>query len=57
VSRVDFIVTASGEPFVLEVNTLPGMTATSLVPKIAAGKGISFPDLCDRLLDGASLKA
>jgi len=39
------------------VNTLPGMTGTSLVPKIAAGKGIGFPDLCERLLEGASLKA
>jgi len=33
------------------------MTATSLVPKIAKGNGISFEDLCERLLDGASLKA
>jgi D-alanine-D-alanine ligase len=33
------------------------MTATSLVPKIAAGIGISFGDLCEKLLDGASLKA
>jgi len=57
VTRVDFIVTADGTPFILEVNTLPGMTATSLVPKIAAGKGISFADLCERLLEGASLKA
>jgi D-alanine-D-alanine ligase len=57
VTRVDFIVAADGSPFILEVNTLPGMTATSLVPKIAAGNGISFADLCERLLDGASLKA
>jgi D-alanine-D-alanine ligase len=56
VTRVDFIV-AGGTPHVLEVNTLPGMTATSLVPKIAAGKGISFPDLCERILEGAALKA
>ena len=56
-ARVDFIVAADGTPFILEVNTLPGMTGTSLVPKIAAGKGITFPDLCERLLDGASLKA
>lgn len=35
-----------------EVNTLPGMTATSLVPKIATGNGISFPELCERLLEG-----
>ena len=57
ISRVDFIVAPDGTPFILEVNTLPGMTATSLVPKIAAGNGISFPDLCERLLDGAALKA
>jgi D-alanine-D-alanine ligase len=57
VTRVDFIVAPDGTPFVLEVNTLPGMTATSLVPKIAAGNGISFPELCDRLLDGAALRA
>jgi len=57
VTRTDFIVTPSGEPHILEVNTLPGMTATSLVPKIAAAKGISFPELCERLLEGASLKA
>ena len=56
-TRADFIVTADGTPFILEVNTLPGMTATSLVPKIAAGNGISFADLCERLLDGAALKA
>jgi D-alanine-D-alanine ligase len=43
--------------FLLELNTLPGMTATSLLPKIAAGRGIDFPSLCERLLLGASLKA
>ena len=42
---------------VLEVNTLPGMTETSLLPKIAAGQGLDFPSLCERLLCGASLKA
>jgi D-alanine-D-alanine ligase len=56
-SRSDVIVTPSGEVFLLEVNTLPGMTATSLLPKIAAGRGIEFPALCERLLLGASLKA
>ncbi|HQR30138.1 MAG TPA: D-alanine--D-alanine ligase [Anaeromyxobacteraceae bacterium] len=56
-ARVDFIVTPDGTPHILEVNTLPGMTGTSLVPKIAAGRGIPFPELCERLLDGASLKA
>jgi D-alanine-D-alanine ligase len=60
VARVDFILApaaAAGEtPYILEVNTLPGMTATSLVPKIAAGVGIPFPELCGRLLEGAALK-
>lgn len=57
VSRTDFILTADGVAYVLEVNTLPGMTASSLVPKIAAGNGIPFPELCERLLDGAALKS
>jgi len=56
-TRSDAIVTEKGEIFLLEVNTLPGMTASSLLPKIAAGKGISFTQLCERLLQGASLKA
>jgi D-alanine-D-alanine ligase len=57
VARVDLRLNEDDEPYILEVNTLPGMTATSLVPKIAAGLGISFADLCERLLEGASLKA
>jgi D-alanine-D-alanine ligase len=57
VTRTDFILVPDGTPYILEVNTLPGMTATSLVPKIAAGNGLPFPDLCERLLDGAALKA
>ncbi len=57
VTRVDFILTEAGKAYLLEVNTLPGMTPTSLVPKIAAGNGIQFPDLCERLLEGAALKA
>ncbi len=56
-TRSDVMVTSDGEVFLLEVNTLPGMTATSLLPKIAAGRGIDFPTLCERLLLGASLKA
>ena len=56
-SRSDVIVTDGGEVFLLETNTLPGMTATSLLPKIAAGRGIDFPALCERLLLGACLKA
>ncbi len=57
VTRVDFIVAQDGTPYILEINTLPGMTATSLVPKIAAGLGIPFPELCERILDSAALKA
>ncbi len=47
-SRVDFVV---GDAItVLEINTLPGMTATSLFPEAAAAAGIAFPELCDRLI-------
>lgn len=45
-SRVDVLLDDSGEPYVLEINTIPGMTSSSLVPKAAAAVGISFPDLC-----------
>lgn len=53
-SRVDFRLTPAGELFCLEVNTLPGMTATSLLPQSAAAMGIPFPELCERI---ASLPA
>lgn len=57
-SRVDLILPeAGGDPIVLEVNTLPGMTEKSLLPKIAAGKGWDFAELCERILKTASLKA
>jgi D-alanine-D-alanine ligase len=56
-TRSDLIATDAGEVFLLEVNTLPGMTATSLLPKIAQGNGISFLQLCERLVAGARLKA
>lgn len=56
-TRSDVIVREDGEVFLLEVNTLPGMTSTSLLPKIAAGRGIDFSTLCERLLLGACLKA
>ena len=49
--RVDVIAKPCGDPVVLEVNTLPGMTETSLLPKAAAAAGISFPELCQRMVD------
>ncbi|MDD5706498.1 MAG: D-alanine--D-alanine ligase [Kiritimatiellae bacterium] len=49
--RVDFRVTPAGEPYVLELNTIPGFTATSLLPKAAAKAGMSFSALCTRILD------
>jgi D-alanine-D-alanine ligase len=49
-SRVDFMITDDGKAYVLEVNTLPGMTETSLVPDAARAAGIEFPDLLDLLI-------
>jgi len=49
--RVDVMVRPEGEPVVLEVNTLPGMTETSLLPKAAAAAGINFAELCQRMID------
>ena len=49
--RVDVMVRTNGEPVVLEVNTLPGMTETSLLPKAAAAAGISYDELCQRMID------
>jgi D-alanine-D-alanine ligase len=54
-TRVDMIVSDSGNEFVLEVNTVPGLTPTSLLPKIAEGSGISFGELCEIMLAGARL--
>jgi D-alanine-D-alanine ligase len=49
--RVDIMVTNHGAPVVLEVNTLPGMTETSLLPKAAAAAGYSYEDLCQTMID------
>ena len=49
-TRVDLIIDAQGRPFVLEVNTIPGMTETSLLPKIAGNAGIGFAELLTRIL-------
>jgi len=48
-SRVDFRLDGAGAIFCLEANTLPGMTATSLLPQAAGAAGIEFPELCDRI--------
>lgn len=55
--RVDLLVTEGENEYVLEVNTLPGMTPTSLLPKIAEHAGIDYGSLCEMILDGAELHA
>jgi D-alanine-D-alanine ligase len=52
-SRVDFRLTATGDLVCLEANTLPGMTATSLLPQSAQAVGIEFPELCERICRSA----
>lgn len=54
-ARVDIRVTPEGNPFVLEINTLPGCTETSLFPKSAAKVGISFDEMIKTLIDNATL--
>ncbi len=54
--RVDMIVADGGEPVILEINTVPGMTETSLLPKAAAAAGIGFEELCLRILLIAGLE-
>jgi D-alanine-D-alanine ligase len=49
-SRTDFIVSKEGRPQILEVNTLPGLTPTSLIPDACAALGISYEALVDRLI-------
>ncbi|MDD5658631.1 MAG: ATP-grasp domain-containing protein, partial [Actinomycetota bacterium] len=56
VSRVDLILDENNKLFVLELNTMPGMTSTSLVPKAAAAAGISFEKLVEIILNYSSLK-
>jgi len=56
ISRVDFILDSAGTPYVLEINTMPGMTSTSLVPMAASAVGISFDLLVEIILDSAKLK-
>lgn len=53
-ARPDLRISTTGEVYVLEVNTLPGMTKTSLLPKIAQSVGIDYPTLCEDILETAS---
>ncbi len=56
-ARVDVMIRPSGEVLALEVNTLPGMTETSLFPKAAAAAGLSYAELCERMVELALRRA
>lgn len=49
--RVDVLLTDDGKPYVLEINTIPGMTSASLFPKAAAAAGITYGELCTRIAE------
>ena len=49
-ARVDFIIDGAGIPWVLEVNTVPGLTEVSLLPDAARAGGVGFDELCERLV-------
>ncbi|HPP13258.1 MAG TPA: D-alanine--D-alanine ligase, partial [bacterium] len=49
-ARIDLMVDRDGHPWILDVNTIPGFTRTSLVPDAARAAGIEFDELCDRLI-------
>ena len=51
VSRTDMIIDKSGTPWILETNTIPGMTETSLLPDAGRAAGYSFPELCTKLIE------
>jgi D-alanine-D-alanine ligase len=55
--RVDFRITPRGRPYVLEINTVPGMTETSLLPMAAKQAGIDYDDLTERILESALVRA
>jgi D-alanine-D-alanine ligase len=56
-SRVDVILSEKGEPFVLEINNIPGMTEASLLPDAAAAAGITYVDLCRRIIELSRARA
>jgi D-alanine-D-alanine ligase len=49
--RVDLLLSESGQPYVLEINTIPGMTQVSLLPEAAAKAGMSYAQLCARVIE------
>lgn len=55
-ARMDFMMNKAGEVFCLEANTLPGMTPTSLLPQEAAAEGVSFEELCEKIMSTALIK-
>ena len=54
-ARADFRLNDEGQHYLLEINTLPGMTSTSLLPKAAKAAGLEFPELIDTIIKIASL--
>lgn len=56
-ARADFILTSEGKAYILEINTVPGFTETSLLPKAAAADGVDFETLCERILGAAWKRA
>jgi D-alanine-D-alanine ligase len=50
-SRVDLLLSEDGEPFVIEINTIPGMTPSSLLPEAAAARGITYAELCAQIIE------
>ena len=50
VARIDVMLSEAGQPYAIEVNAVPGMTATSLVPDAARAIGLEFPELCEKIL-------
>lgn len=56
IARIDFMLGSNDVPYVIDINTVPGMTETSLVPDAAAAIGIDFPSLCEKILALAGFK-
>ena len=56
VARADMMLAEDMTPYVIEINSMPGMTETSLVPDAGRAMGIAFPELCERLLEMAGYR-